>query len=342
MKHIGLFEGIGGFSLAARWMGWETIAWCEFNPFCQTVLKYHFKNATPHGDIRNTDFSIYRGKCDILTGGFPCQPFSTAGQRKGTDDDRYLWPEMLRAVREIAPRWILGENVDGIFTWSEGMVFETVCADLENEGYEVQAYRIPACATGAPHRRDRWWFVAHANLCTNRTNKKQDGKEDGLSEINRKKQLRTGQPSGTNFNDAENPLRNGRENVGCKENTALWEQRDISAGNGIGVYYEKDGDASNYPPAGLERNHPKGQRCTGGWNSQHFCSDGSQWDEHWLKAATRLCSVDDGFSGKLDGITFPKWRNESIKAYGNAIVPQVAYQIFQAIEETEMLLKNEK
>ena len=106
MTHIGLFEGIGGFSLAARWMGWETIAWCEWDGYCQKILKQHFKEAKGHGDITKTDFTIYRGKCDILTGGFPCQPYSLAGQRKGKEDERHLWPEMLRAIREIQPKAI--------------------------------------------------------------------------------------------------------------------------------------------------------------------------------------------------------------------------------------------
>ena len=107
MKHIGLFEGIGGFSLAARWMGWETIAWCEWNEFGQKILKHHFPKAKPHGDITKTDFTIYRGQCDLLTGGFPCQPYSAAGKRLGKADDRHLWPEMLRAIREIQPSWVV-------------------------------------------------------------------------------------------------------------------------------------------------------------------------------------------------------------------------------------------
>ena len=111
MKHIGLFEGIGGFSLAARWAGWETIAWCEWNEFGQRVLRHHFPEAIGHGDITKTDFTPYADTIDILTGGFPCQPYSLAGKRKGKDDERHLWPEMLRAIREIRPRWVVGENV---------------------------------------------------------------------------------------------------------------------------------------------------------------------------------------------------------------------------------------
>ena len=122
MKHIGVFEGIGGFSVAAEAVGWETIAWCEWNEFGKSVLRQHYPNAKEHDDIKKTDFTIYRGQCDVLTGGFPCQPFSVAGKRLGTSDDRHLWPEMLRAIREIKPRWVIGENVPGLISWSDGIV----------------------------------------------------------------------------------------------------------------------------------------------------------------------------------------------------------------------------
>lgn len=160
MNHASLFSGIGGFDLAAEWMGWENIFNCEWDTYCQQILKQHFPNAKQHGDITKTDFNVYRGQIDILTGGFPCQPFSQAGKRKGTEDDRYLWPEMLRAIREIKPTYIVGENVGGLVTWDNGLVLEQVLSDLENEGYEAGAYIIPACAVNASHRRDRVWIIA--------------------------------------------------------------------------------------------------------------------------------------------------------------------------------------
>ena len=165
MTHGSLFSGIGGVDLAAAWAGWENVFACEIDPFCQKVLKYHFPNSTLYENIRTTDFTIWRGRIDVLSGGFPCQPFSTAGKRKGTEDDRYLWPEMLRAIREISPRWVVGENVLGIVNWNGGMVFEQVCADMEAEGYEVQPYVLPACGVGAPHQRNRVWFVAKNTEC---------------------------------------------------------------------------------------------------------------------------------------------------------------------------------
>jgi len=162
MKHLGLFEGIGGFSLAARWAGWETVAWCEWNEFGQRVLKHHFPEAEGFGDITKTDFKKYANKIDIVTGGFPCQPYSVAGKRKGKEDERHLWPEMLRAIREIRPPYVVGENVFGLINWNGGLVFDEVQTDLEAEGYEVFPYVLPACAVNAPHRRDRVWFVAYS------------------------------------------------------------------------------------------------------------------------------------------------------------------------------------
>jgi len=178
MRHGSLFSGIGGFDLAASWMGWENVFHCEWNEFGQKTLKYYWPDAISYGDITKTNFTIHRGNIDIITGGFPCQPFSTAGKRKGTADDRHLWPEMLRAIKEISPRWIVGENVPGIVSWSNGLVFEQVQADLEAEGYEVQPVILPACAVNAPHRRDRVWFIANSTISGVNSLQKQKIKAD--------------------------------------------------------------------------------------------------------------------------------------------------------------------
>lgn len=278
MTHASLFSGIGGFDLAAEWAGWSNAFNCEIDPFCRKVLKYHFPNAEQYEDIKSTDFTIWRGKIDVLTGGFPCQPFSTAGKRKGTADNRYLWPEMLRAIREIRPRWVVGENVLGIVSWDGGMVFEQVQLDLEAEGYEVQAYVLPACGVNAPHQRYRTWFVAY---CSN-TGIKNERK--GKNEI---------------LSDAA---------VAYSDSFQLCKRR---------MYQERS---------------QKTERYTG------LCYSFDIW-RTWEIFPTQppVCSRDDGFPIPMDGITFPKWRAESIKAYGNAIVPQVAYRIFDAINKYEML-----
>lgn len=160
MRHLDLFSGIGGFALAARWMNWETVQFVEIDKFCQKVLKKHWHNVPIHGDIKTFDGTRFRGTVDIVTGGFPCQTFSTAGKGEA---DISLWKEMFRVIGEVRPRLVVAENVYGLLTTKKGMAFECVCADLESEGYQVQAFVIPACAVNAPHRRDRVWIVAHAN-----------------------------------------------------------------------------------------------------------------------------------------------------------------------------------
>lgn len=185
MNHASLFSGIGGAEVAASMMGWQNLFHCEIQEFPRKVLDYWFPNSESYEDITKTDFTKWHGKVDVLTGGFPCQPFSLAGRRKGADDNRYLWPQMLRAIRQIHPTWFVGENVAGIKTMVEScqvtqvgrsdylfeenhlyreesrFTLDKICADLEAEGYSVQPFVIPACAIGAPHRRDRVWIVAH-------------------------------------------------------------------------------------------------------------------------------------------------------------------------------------
>lgn len=287
MKHGSLFSGIGGFDLAAEWMGWENMFHCEWNEFGQRILKHYWPNAKSYGDITKTDFTIWRGKIDILTGGFPCQPYSNAGKRKGKEDDRHLWPEMLRAIREISPRWIVGENVRGLTNWNGGLVFDEVQADLEAEGYEVLPFLLPACGVNAPHRRDRIWFVAYAES-SNRNVPEKSGR------VNR-----------------SNLVRNAKEGVAAYPSrqrlsvTSCGEQRNI------------------LNQAGTHKRGEFGRAFTksAGWES--------------FPTQSPVCSGNDGLSRELDGITFSKWRNESIKGYGNAIVPQIVHNLFKAIQAYE-------
>ena len=161
MKHLDLFSGIGGFALAARWAGFETVAFCEKNDYCRDVLRKHWDDVPMYEDIRRvTGDRLKRNgiEADIITGGFPCQPFSVAGKRGGKGDDRYLWPEMLRIIQEMEPAWVIGENVRGIVN----MELDQVLADLEDNGYSTESFVIPACAVNAPHRRDRVWIVANS------------------------------------------------------------------------------------------------------------------------------------------------------------------------------------
>ena len=323
MKQIGLFAGIGGFELAARWVGWETIAVSEIDAFCQKVLQYHFPGAQLHGDIKTTDFTGYRGQCDVITGGFPCQPFSTAGKRRGTADERYLWPEMLRVIDEVKPRWVIGENVRGLVNWDGGVVFDTVCSELENIGYEVQPFIIPACGVNAPHRRDRIWFVANA---------RSNGLSRGSDEIRH----------GQNTNDKERNVSictEQRQNEFWRSNKGRSEVGHDYAGNVFNGANTSD-DATNSDSIGFQGSIQRKCNDKQGRNkqvinaSQHLYTHESRMEtRRWENFPTQppICGGDDGLPKELDGITLPKWLKESIKGYGNAIVPQVAYEIYKAI-----------
>ena len=324
MKHGSLFSGIGGFDLASQWMGWKNVFHCENNPFGKRVLQYYWPNAISYDDIRTTDFTIHRGKIDILTGGFPCQPFSLAGKRKGTEDDRHLWPEMLRAIREIGPDWVVGENVFGITNWSGGLVFEQVQADLEAEGYEVQPFILPACSVNAPHRRDRVWFVAHrrCEFVGTRSEEKSKWSHDndkrcGICKIKGSERDcnkgRTAPDAGLSGSPVGQLDTMWADEL-CKERDAADAHVNIRCKRR--VYSSRSVTAKRYARPCNTRSYR-----------------GNTWDNFPTQPPVR--GRNDGFSPELVGITVSKHRNESIKAYGNAIVPQVALQIFRAIQEYE-------
>lgn len=324
MTHASLFSGIGGFDLAAEWAGWSNAFNCEIDPFCRKVLKYHFPNAEQYEDIKSTDFTIWRGKIDVLTGGFPCQPFSTAGKRKGTADNRYLWPEMLRAIREIRPRWVVGENVLGIVSWDGGMFFEQVHADLETEGYEVQAFVLPACGVNAPHQRYRTWFVANrADTGFESKREWQDSiySDWTTSDTNSKRKYMSSREG--NETESIRGRNNGEQEDGSKQ-----AERDHG-------FHDVPRATSN---TNCERRHKFEPSRKSIIQEVRNCKD-CQQIERWENFPTQspVCSRDDGFPIPMDGITFPKWRAESIKAYGNAIVPQIAYRIFKLINKYEIL-----
>ena len=265
MNHGSLFSGIGGFDLASEWMGWNNVFHCEWNDFGKRVLKYYWPKAISYDDITKTDFTIHRGQIDILTGGFPCQPYSNAGSRKGKEDARHLWPEMLRAIRQIKPTYIVGENVSGIISWSRGMVFEEIQADLEAEGYEVQPVLLPAIAVGADHIRERVWFVAYASSL-------------------------------------------GRKNV----------QGKFRGGKNQIAHAKRRG-------AEIEKRNKKTDELDTSRNT--FL----RFQEMYGKSP--IFDVDDGLPFELDGITIPKWIEQSHTAAGNAIDPNVAYEIFKIIDK---------
>jgi len=333
MRHGSLFSGIGGFDLAAEWMGWENVFHCEWNPFGQKVLKHYWPNSISYHDITKTDFTIHRGAIDILTGGFPCQPYSAAGKRLGKEDERHLWPEMLRAIREIQPRWIVGENVLGLVNWNGGMVFEEVQADLEAEGYEVQPYVLPAAAVGAPHRRDRVWFVAYRNG----TRLQKERTEQQAAGITRScLQWPTSHSSSNGFNDEPTTTNNGigQDNIesGAQRQRTIERLSDERDASNTG--HERREQCGISGQISKEERISENERSEFRISSQAICNGCKpNWEN--FPTVSAICTGNDGISNRLDGITFPKWRNESIKAAGNAVVVPVVYQIFKAIHTFE-------
>lgn len=344
MKMGSFFSGIGGFELAGEWMGWETIFTCEKEKFNRRILNYYWPKAKHYADIIETNFSIHRGRIDLLTGGFPCQPYSVAGKQEGTEDERHLWPQMLRGIREIQPTWVVGENVRGLVTWNDGLVFEQVQIDLETEGYEVQPVMVPAASVNAPHRRDRIWFIAYSEsfgrskrlreaIDSNKWNtseyfKKRNKIRDWNQAISRTRFFTKSSKErcnnwGNNREERQicnNQNRNASQNKSKRSGWKCW----------IGQVRQVR-DVTNTECFRREKVHQNLQKRQSNGNCTNSFNEQNDWSE--FPTQTPICNGNDGFSSRLDSITFPKWRTKSIEAGGNAIVPQVVYQIFKAIDQ---------
>ena len=316
MKHLDLFSGIGGFALAARWAGMETVGFCEKDEFCRQVLKKHWPNVPIYEDIKEVTGEGLRKdgiKPDILTGGFPCQPFSVAGKRRGRDDDRHLWPEMLRVIRESRPRWVVGENVRNLTSIQGGMVFENVCVDLEDEGYEVRSFIIPACGVNAPHKRDRVWILAHASSTVTRdisippeTNRGRDtrGNEPTFRQAHGAVGTdRTGAASETEAHVAD---RNGKRLEGGRQ------EREVPRPSGL-CNREGADEAQEVPST---RQETAAQSRLGGLVNGISAGVVGHWDRE--PDIPRTAPRRDG-------------RKQELMALGNAVVPQLAYEIFKSI-----------
>ena len=445
MTHASVFSGIGGPEVAATMLGWENLFHCEINPFGRAVLDYWYPNAKSYDDITKTDFTEWRGRVDVLTGGFPCQPFSYAGQRRGAEDDRYLWPYMFKCIDTIRPTWVVAENVGGILTMVEqgevsgvetqGALFgeedvvrryelretftlERICRDLETHGYAVQPVLVPACAVGAPHRRDRVFIVgrrrddadvAHADSAGAGDNQRAACDEGRTTREDWREGIRPrdGQAGTSGIEptsaDAENAVCDGLQRRHTEEQGSERDERNAGAGDSERLCDEGTGlgdtDAAAHAVGGGD-GAPGGegggvegdgsdqdkQPCQRGaateWNSRFYellrNAAGGTADtngERLERAASKRVQGYEGRGERIgvclgaldcrqgfpdgrwrdfptvspvhrgnDGLPFPlddltlspaKWRTEALKAYGNAIVPQVMYEIFRAIEIAE-------
>ena len=334
LKLLDLFSGIGGFSLGLESTGFfETIGFVEKDKFCQKVLKKHWSNINIEGDIRNVKGERYAA--DVVTGGFPCQPFSVAGKRKSTADDRYLWDEMLRVIREVKPRWVIGENVEGIVNINEGMVLRQVLTDLENEGFQSQCIIIPASGIGAWHQRKRIWIIA--NSSSQRSSSQSIGVNRELEKkSNREKETRNKSTlcTSSSCSDVSNSesIRYGRwSSEGCSDREWSFLQKE-QEGCKMGSEIEGcDRDVSNTSIKGLQgcsiQHNLEGEQ-----RSKEFAAKTSiERQQTWWETQSKLCGVPNGVSYELD-----KDRSNRIKALGNSIVPQIAREIGLAIKEVEL------
>lgn len=307
MNVLDLFSGIGGFSLGLESTGFfKTIGFVEKDKFCQKVLQKNFPNIPIEDDVRNVKGEKFRA--DVITGGFPCQPFSVAGKRRGTDDDRFLWDETIRIVSEQKCKWFIGENVEGIINIQDGMVFRQIHDDLESEGFETQSLIIPASGVGAWHQRKRVWiignYVPHTNDKGTKEIKSSNGPEDKISKKYRQKFGSTRKFNGTTTNNVPNSL--GKLSNGCSG----------SSRNSKTKFKRVECDKNWY--------------WNEVWSKTERCSEQDKYQSWWETQSDILRNVD-GLSYELD-----KNRANRIKSLGNSIVPQIAREIGKAIMEAEL------
>ena len=303
LTHLSLFSGIGGLDIAAEMAGFKTVGQCEWADFQTKVLEEHWPDVPRWRDIRTlTGESFYERTglrtVDVISGGFPCQPFSLAGKRNGKDDDRYLWPEMLRVIRELRPTWVIGENVPGIVN----LALDQVLSDLESEGYSTQPFIIPACGVDAPHKRERVCIMAYS--------------VNGGSVMCRNWKLP----------NADADAREGNDNGGGTEEPVTGERRTDKPGT-VGMV---DGLPENIH--GVDSN-TESKRLQG-FSDEQICGGGtlqtsirrtsgshSAW-QNWPDEPG-ICRVVDGIPNRVD----------RIKSLGNAVVPQQFYIFFQLIAD---------
>ena len=372
LKLLDLFSGIGGFSLGLESTGYfETIAFVEKDEFCQKVLRKNFNNIPIESEVRNVKGNKYAA--DIITGGFPCQPFSIAGKRKGTDDDRYLWDETIRVIRECKPRWFIGENVEGIINIQDGMVLRQVQDDLEKEGFEVQCLVIPASGIGAWHQRKRVWIIAHSNSNRDRHEiSRGNGEEKEISREHRKNNSTAWKFIGATTHDVPNSnsrlSKRETEQVQARGNASTFSREDVPNSN----CELRDGCSSTTRISKTElsrmecdenKNRYKiwceTERCSEQniretKDATNTSSEGSQGygvstnmetmqisEEHIAETDTEGQQTWWQTQSKLCGIPhglstrLDKDRKNRIKALGNSIVPLIARQLGLAIMKAE-------
>jgi len=328
MNHLDLFSGIGGFSIGLEKVGFNTIAFCEKEDYCRMLLQKHWKGVKIYNDIKECkgeEIKETYGRVDILTGGFPCQPYSVAGKQKGTADDRYLWPEMFRVIKEVQPTFVIAENVRGIINIQDGMVFETVCSDLESEGFEIQTFIIPAAGVGAPHKRERVWIVGYSKHNGSLTTKIKRG-DNKIDDRTEERKNTTLEPERAGRSRDNETMENTRRKL--HERSSVGEKNEDEARKENANKFERSSSesASNVANTESEQSISKYYREQPGETSEQeqIKSRGSNsWtlrEASWL-SEPNVGRVVNGLPG----------RAHRLRGLGNAIVPKIAEEIGRSI-----------
>ena len=316
MNHLDLFSGIGGFSIGLEKVGFNTIAFCEKEDYCRMLLQKHWKGVKIYNDIKECkgkEIKETYGRVDILTGGFPCQPYSVAGKQKGTADDRYLWPEMFRVIKEVQPTFVIAENVRGIINIQDGMVFETVCSDLESEGFEIQTFIIPAAGVGAPHKRERVWIVGYSKHNGSLTTKIKRG-DNKINDRTEERKNTTLEPERTGRSRDNETMENTRRKL--HERSSVGEKNEDEARKENANKFERSSSTPEHHVANTKGVHVQGQQDRSGQEQSRR--------ESWWEFEPNVGRVANGVPGRV----------HRLKGLGNSIVPQIAEEIGKAIWKT--------
>ena len=329
LKVLDLFSGIGGFSLGLERTGFfETVAFCEQDKYCQEVLQKHWKGVKIYDDIKKLEgkeIQDRHGRIDICTGGVPCQPFSVAGKQNGTNDDRYLWPDMFRIIEQLEPTFVIIENVKGLINIQDGMVFETVCSDLESEGFEVQAFVIPAAGVGAPHRRERVWIVGYSEYNGSLTTKiERRNFETNAWAQERENKTSESERAGRSSNNEimensrrtlrqRSSIREKNENEIRKEDANMFKRSSSPSESDVANTESKSSDSEHN---GKESRETSEQEQIESRRSDSWSLREANW------------SVEPDVGRVAHGVP---GRAHRLKALGNSIVPKIAEEIGRAI-----------